>query len=289
MSDIASQANATLSAFFNHRHDAEKAIDRLVEAGIPQSSVRLLPGNESDAPVDREESHGGFFGALAGFFMPDEDRHAYAEGLTRGGYLVAVSDVAGADYDRALAILDDEGAVDFDQAEQGWRAEGWSGFASGADGTIAAGTATAASSSERTAALGGQSRALADGETIPVVEESLQVGKRDVNLGRVRVRSYLRETPVSEQVKLRDERVTLERRPVDRAIDANDSAFQDRTIEAEEHSEEAVVAKTARVVEEIGLRKDSTERNETISDTVRKTEVEIEDERDDIIKRRSER
>ena len=58
-----------------------------------------------------------------------------------------------------------------------------------------------------------------------------------------------------------------------------DVAFQDRTIEAEEHTEEAVVGKEARVTEEISLRKEGSDRQETISDTVRKTEVEIEDDR----------
>ena len=43
--------------------------------------------------------------------------------------------------------------------------------------------------------------------TIPVVEEDLRVGKREVGGGRVRVRSYVTERPVEEQVELRQERV----------------------------------------------------------------------------------
>jgi stress response protein YsnF len=66
---------------------------------------------------------------------------------------------------------------------------------------------------------------------------------------------------------------------VDRAANPGDVEFRDRVIEAREHTEEPVVAKEARVVEEIGLRKESETRHETIQDTVRKTEVEIEDER----------
>ncbi len=52
-------------------------------------------------------------------------------------------------------------------------------------------------------------------------------------------------------------------------------AFQDRTIEARETAEEAVVAKDARVVEEIGLREEAEVRTETVRDTVRRTEVEV--------------
>src|SRR5215208_5245795 len=64
---------------------------------------------------------------------------------------------------------------------------------------------------------------------------------------RVRVRSYVVETPVQEQVNLREEHVSVERRPVDRAASPGDNLFRERTIEAEERAEEAVVAKEARV------------------------------------------
>jgi stress response protein YsnF len=87
------------------------------------------------------------------------------------------------------------------------------------------------------------------------------------------------ETPVRENISLRDENVEVTRRPVDRAVTGAENAFVDRTIEAEEHREEAVVSKDARVVEEISLRKIAQQREETISDSVRKTEVEVEDER----------
>ena len=114
---------------------------------------------------------------------------------------------------------------------------------------------------------------------VQVAEEELRVGKRDVGRGSVRVRSYVTERPVEEQVELRQERVTIERRPVDRAVAPGDAAFTERTIEAVERGEEAVVSKTARVTEEIGLRTDVEQETETVRDTVRKQNVEVEDER----------
>ena len=114
---------------------------------------------------------------------------------------------------------------------------------------------------------------------VQAAEEQLRVGKREVGRGSVRVRSYVTERPVEEQVELRQERVTVERRPVDRAVAPGDAAFQERTIEAVERGEEAVVSKTARVTEEIGLRKDVEHETETVRDTVRKQEVEVEDDR----------
>ena len=116
-------------------------------------------------------------------------------------------------------------------------------------------------------------------EVIQAAEEQLRVGKREVGRGGVRVRSYVTERPVEEQVELRQERVSVERRPVDRELAPGEAAFQERTIEAVERGEEAVVSKTARVTEEIGLRKDVERETETVRDTVRKQEIEVEDER----------
>lgn len=95
----------------------------------------------------------------------------------------------------------------------------------------------------------------------------------------MKVRSYVIETPVQEDVRLRSETVHVERRPVDRALEAGENAFQDRTIEATATSEEAVVSKEARVTGEVLLKKDVGERVETVTDKVRSTKVEVEDNR----------
>jgi uncharacterized protein (TIGR02271 family) len=132
-------------------------------------------------------------------------------------------------------------------------------------------------------AEGAAERGATDKEYIPVVEERLNVGKRVAESGRVRVRSYVVETPIEEQVSLRDETVHVDRRAVDRPVTAADEAlFQDKVIEATETREEAVVSKDARVVEEVGIRKDAGQRTETVTDKVRRTEVEVEDERGNV-------
>lgn len=112
---------------------------------------------------------------------------------------------------------------------------------------------------------------------LPVVEEELQVGKRAVETGGVRVHTGVTETPVREDVRLHEEHVNVERRPVDREVRPEDmKAFKEGTIEMREMAEEAVVAKKARVVEEVVVGKQATERTEHIADTVRRTNVEIE-------------
>ena len=260
-----------ISALFDNRTDAEQATARLREVGIPEAQIRVVQGAESATTgVADPEGSKGFWDSLSDLFFPNEDRYSYAEGLSRGGYLVAVTGLNDAEYDAALAILDDEGTVNIEEREESWRSEGWSGYENSPYATAGAATAPMAAATDR----------VSDDAAIPVVEERLRVGKRDTNRGHVRVRAYTVEEPVSESVDLREERVELERRPVDRAA-VVDEDFRDRTIEAEEHREEAVVAKDARVVEEIGLRKTIDTHRETVSDTVRHTEVEVDDDRDD--------
>jgi uncharacterized protein (TIGR02271 family) len=275
-SDLSSgQPGATLTALFDTKAEATLAAERLRELGISEDSIRVTEGARTDTTTGAAGEDKGFFEALGDFFFPDEDRHTYAEGLSRGGYLLTVTGLSADLQERALDVLDDTGAVNIDEREAAWRSEGWSGGQTAA----VASTGISATGSSFAASTTGE-RALGTDETVQVVEEQLKVGRRDVNLGRVRVRSYVREEPVSEAVELTEERVTIERRPVDRPVSATDDAFRDRTIELEEHAEEAVVSKEARVVEEINLRKDAETHTETVSDTVRKTEVEIVDERD---------
>lgn len=297
-SDMQTTGNSTITAMFDSRADAERATARLRDAGFSSSQISMVEGDETAGATPDPDRSKGFWDSLGDFFFPEQDRYTYAEGLSRGGYLVTVTGLQAGQYDNALDILDDEGTIDLEEREQSWRSEGWGGYEAspyaargtmagetGADfGVTGAGVAGAAETDARLGAadLGSddlRGDRLAGEETIPVVEERLRVGKRDTSHGRVRVRAYTVEEPVSESVDLREERVEIERRPVDRPVSDAD-AFQDRTIEAEEYREEAVISKEARVVEEIGLRKTSDTHQETVSDTVRRTEVEIEDDRD---------
>src|SRR5688500_2960616 len=141
----------TITAFFDNRSEADEAVSRLHSAGISRDSVRLVPGQERDrqggANQDNFRSQEGdeglgFWEALKDLFMPDEDRHVYAEGLRRGGYLVTVT-TSDANYERAMDILDDEGTIDIDERERSWRAEGWSGYRPGTTGSMASGSTAA--------------------------------------------------------------------------------------------------------------------------------------------------
>ena len=273
--------NAT--AYFETRAAADAAVNDLVAAGFPREQISVAGTGASGATGTTDNR--SFWEELKDLFLPAEDRYAYAEGLRRGGFVVSVR-TEETEYERVLEILDRDGAVDLDKQEASWRGEGWTGYpgeeaaAASAPAGIASQTDLSAMSSSETAAAPRRAAATAGTEeVIPVYEEQLRVGKRDVSHGRVRIRSYVVETPVNEQVRLRSESVQVERKPVDRPVAAGDALFQDRVIEAEERAEEAVIAKDARVKEELTLRKTTDDRTQDISDTVRHTEVEIQDDR----------
>ena len=118
----------------------------------------------------------------------------------------------------------------------------------------------------------------ADQQAIPVVEEQLLVGKREVERGGVRVQTSVSERPVEAQVNLREEHVRVDRHRTDRPAGPEDVAAAARhgAIEVTEKSEVPVVAKEARVVEEVVVGKEAAERTETVRETVRRTEVEVE-------------
>ncbi|TDH62996.1 DUF2382 domain-containing protein [Dankookia rubra] len=261
----------TITAYFDDVQTAERAAHDL---------ARHVPGVRGEVFDARSDSS-----RMAGLGLPDEDAVVLSEGFRRGGGVVH-AEVPDGRFEEVAAALENSGAVDLDEREAAWRKEGWSGAAAP---VAAAGTATGAAAT-RTAmgtsagATTGQGQvqqlgAANDEASIPVIEERLRVGKREVGHGRVRIRSYVVETPVQEQVTLREEHVQVERRPVDRPLSGTEAAFGERTIEATERAEEAVIAKEARVTEEVSLRKTAEEHTETVRDTVRHTEVEVDDDR----------
>jgi len=285
----------TITCLYQDEQKAAEIVSRLEQAGISRSNVEVY-SHASDNLIDDLESAG----------VPRSDAHAYAEGVRRGRSLVTV-ECDEDEVDQVISILDDDGVLDLDEQQTSWRSEGWQGHeastagSAGGLGGTAAGLGAALTGSSGTTRSGtdvdggftGSSdttQARTDisdtsgrDEVIPVVEEDIHVGKRETSRGRVRIQSRVVERPVEEQVNLREERVHVERRPVSGTAQAGSlgsDAFQERTIEVEERGQEAVVSKEARVTEELVIRKDVEERTESVSDTVRRTEVEVEDERD---------
>ena len=115
---------------------------------------------------------------------------------------------------------------------------------------------------------------------LPEVEEQLRIGKRAIDRGVVRVYTHVTDRPVEEHIRLREERVKVDRRPVDRPVEAPADAFKEQTIEFKETVEEPVIEKTARVVGEVVVSTDVRERDGPVRETVRRSRVEVDRGRD---------
>lgn len=250
----------TVTAMFDSRADAEAARERLLAANLDADNVKIHDQSSVGDASRGYSSHRepGMWASLKNAFLPDEDRYAYEEGMRRGAFLLT-ADVDENEADEAVRALEDANTVDIEGRAGQWRSQGWN----------PSNTAKSGAADRRATGQAG------DEEHIDLVEEQLVVGKREVERGGVRIRSYVTEKPVHEQIRLRDETISVERRPVDRAVAAGDDAFRDRTIEMTETDEEAVVGKKARVVEEVALRKTAEDRVEDINETVRRTEIDV--------------
>ena len=98
------------------------------------------------------------------------------------------------------------------------------------------------------------------------------------------IKSRVIEKPVSEDVRLRNERVYITRKPVNREV-SNTAAFDEKTISMTETAEEVVVQKFTHVVEEIELNKYVNYETETVNETLKETKVDIVDTTDEAVTR----
>ncbi len=270
----------TLVGIFDDYAHAQKAVQALSKAGVKQGDVSIArnepagkgyttyggaKSNDYDTGELIGNSISGFFGNL---FGRDEDpavreeSDLYAESVRRGSTAVTVR-VEDNMTEKAAAVLNDNGAVDVDRRAAQYRKAGYKGYDPKAPPYNAEQTKT----EMKTFAEQGE-------VSLPIIEEQLKVGKRVVQRGGVRVHTQITERPVEETVTLREEKVHVERHKVDRPVDAA-TAFQEGTIEVTTQAEVPVVGKTSRVVEEVVVGKNVTERDEIVRDTVKHTDVEV--------------
>lgn len=211
---------------------------------IVQELVKGGFAREDITVVAKDAGTKNLIGTLADEGVPEEDAKRYSKEVSAGKTLVYVK----ADDDeakRAVAIMERRSAAKSDMTGK--------------------------------SELGRTGKAEQGKVTVPVVEEELQVGKREVERGGVRIHRRVTDRPVEETVRLREERVNVERRPVNRAVgDADLSAIREGTFDVTATAEEAVVSKQERVVEEVAVGKEVAEQTETVRDTVRRTDVDVE-------------
>ena len=235
--------------------------------------------NDTEPATGHDTKEGGILGAVGGAVV----------GMLAGGPIGAViGAVAGGvasaaavhvvdqhdhDYDRTVGTEGPNQSITGLPTTAATTGTGYTGTTSGSAEVL--GTAPTAYGST----LGQNTGTIAQsGETvIPIVEEELAVGKRQVETGATRIHTGVIETPVEQAVSLHEEHVTVQRQRVDQPVSDLGTAFKEQSFEVTETAEVPVVAKQARVVEEVVIGKTATDRVETVRDTVRRTDVEVEE------------
>lgn len=262
-------SDETIVAIYDTAAHAELAASDLRQAGVPESAISIHAGSISPdhtgttatTTAPREQ---GFWASLFGG-SPDHDTSVYERSIDNGASVLTVK-APEKHVSRVLEIVESHKPIDIDERAMSYgKAEPATASAPVAMAT----TPAAVSMSPQPASPRSN-----DG-MIQLSEESLSVGKRVVNRGGTRIRRFVVERPVEESVNLHSETVVLDRHPVSDGRPTADS-FSEKTIEMMETAEEAVVSKTAHVYEEVGLRREASDRTETVKDTVRREEVEVE-------------
>lgn len=264
-------ADTTLVALYDDAATARRALAEIMAAGHHRERFWISdPSYASEQAVTQDPRLQGLarefatpsrrVPALTSLGVPQHDADLYAEGVRRGGTLL-VGELPSSKAEEVHDIVERHNPADIEARRERYRTAGWSNYDAGPD----------------------YSPEQAAEERIPLMEEQVEIGKRQ-HENRVRVRTFVRETPIDKDVTLHQERVVIERRPVQpdaRDVAASSSSFEEHTHEFVERNEEAVVNKEARVREELVVRKEETDRTERIHDTARRTEADVAGERKD--------
>lgn len=243
----------TVVGIFKEGIDAQTAVQKLESTHhIDRNKIDIAnPGSSTAERVvgstdQSSDSLGSFFGSLFGT-NDEAEKHTRA---ARQGWVVTVYADSRQEAEKVADVLDTCGAVDVDE--------------SGIQNT------TQGIAQDRT------DRTDVTDSTIPIMEERMNVGKREVETGGIRMRSRIVERPVEEHLRLREEHIDIERNRINRpATDRDFQNFKEGETTITEHREVPVVNKEARVVEEIKIGKHTEQREETVRGTVRKTDVDV--------------
>jgi stress response protein YsnF len=209
-------------------------------AGIPSSDISIRD-KEPMAGTPAERSP-GFLDWLFGS-ASDEDQSYYGQHVASGGAVLSVT-ADSSEYERIAQILHGHDLVKSDER------------------TTMTPAASTTGAAERST-------------VIPTAKEELEVGKqRTADTRTYRIRRYVLEHPVEQEVALHDETVTVERRRPGQAT-AGERPFEERYVEVTESREEPVVRKVVKPGEEVVVSKTAQDRRETVRDTVRESKVEV--------------
>lgn len=244
---------------FDTADHADAAKRNLEAAGFPAGEISVV-GAKTLAADTGTLRQPGLWHRLFGKDIEEHEAIVYGRTVESGGCVLTVR-VPESDIPRAMGILNAHNAVDVEhRAAQQGLIEG----------------AAAGAAIPKVAAAAPVIAPMAKEQVLRLAEEQLNVGKRLVQEGTTRIRRFVTTKPVEQQVTLHEEHAEVVHRAVTDPDFVKDIDWSDKTIEVNETAEEPVVSKSARVAEEVVISKKGTDRVQTVKDTVRRQEVEVE-------------
>ena len=264
----------TVIGLFENRNQAQQAMQELIQHGFIQENIDLSNRSYSDSTdtaAGTASANTGIGDSISNFFnslFGDDPATAttYTNAAQDADAILTVQADSEKRAREAAEIFDNYGAIDVDGRYSQYNESNY----------------TEAQNYDNQQKYEGTSNLKGD-KAIPIIEEELKVGKREVERGGARIRSRIIEKPVEANVRLREEHIVVNRRPVNREVTQADlNNFGEGDIELTERAEVPVVGKQARVVEEVEVGKQVEEHEQTIRDTVRRTDVEVEEMSGDV-------
>lgn len=257
----------TIVGLYDDRRTAERVIQDLESRGFGKEHLRFTSREDgSSTSYDVDPDKQAKPDALADHGIPRDEAEFYCEGVRRGGSLV-IARTHDSDAEAAADIMARHNPARYEDRRKSYEKEGFKGY------------------DEKSKAYSPEERqkersryADENKQRLQEIEEHLKIGKREAVRGGVRAHQVVETGQEQETLRLREEHVDVDRKDVNRKVSSQeaDAAFEDRTVEMVERSEEAVVEKEAFVTGEVSVGKDVSTREETVGGEVRRTRVEIE-------------
>lgn len=258
---MSSEKIVTLFDTTEHARAAER---NLIKAGFDEDDISIIESHHI-REHEAENKDTSIWKRLFGNDVEDEHAQIYSEAMRTNGAVLSLK-VKEEQQATALAILNRHQTVDFTSR----RPVGQAHLEGQAPAAVADETA-------RPWLTGNES----EDEILRLAREELDVGKRLVKEGSTRIRRYVTEEEVSKTVKLREQHAEILRHAVGKPVDGKDIDWSEKEVVVEEFAEKPVINKTAHIVEEVQVKKENSEHDEKITDTVRQQHIDVERSRDD--------
>lgn len=262
-------AHEKIVTMFSTLAQAEGAKRNLIKAGFSDHNIDVLYGDHLKSE-GHEARHPSIWQRLFGKTVDEEQAEVFEDALNSGGVVLTLR-ASEDELPRALSIIDAHDTVDMPGRNPASNRDDeiYAGYATSQEPAVAG---TDATLPVRTSLKGDES----EEDVLRLAQERVEIGKRLVSEGTTRVRRYTVTDDVAEDVSLHEQHADIFRRSVGNIASPEDVDWTDKTIEVAETHERPVINKTAEVKEELVVRKDQSDHVETVSDTVRRQEADIE-------------